>query len=418
MNNDNKSSIFWASVNMFKGFIGIGVLSLPTAFSKSGYLCGTLLMLVCAFMIIYLSLQLISFANKSIKHSKSLVQFCENTLAYVVFFTTYSNQIFCFFSCESIFCTNRNISLIVSIILVFPLIFIRNINKLKSLSMYSNILVLTSLLIISIYCLKNLVSKNFKSEAVVFNVQNFGQSIGVFIFTFEGIGLYFEVRDSMQNPNQFNIVLKYSFGLALFLYWFIAFLGYLSFGNQLKDLIIFNLPVQSQPFLIFIQMFYCIALLLSYPIQVLPLVNIAEEYLREKLIKEQYGDKKELDIYMEQRKYENEMDYDNNLSYYNQNIQLNEKDMKQLEFKGQIIRVMFMIVIFFTSFFINKVSNFIGLIGCICGIVLSTVIPVLVCNICIENISTFQKNFNWFMMFLGIFFGLFGIYSSLQVLII
>jgi len=49
-------------MNLFKGLVGIGVLSLPIAFKKSGWLAGIIFLILCGIAMIYLSSQMMEIA--------------------------------------------------------------------------------------------------------------------------------------------------------------------------------------------------------------------------------------------------------------------------------------------------------------------------------------------------------------------
>lgn len=104
------STQFQAAVNLFKGIVGLGFLSLPAAFSKSGWLAGIIEVFLSGFGILFISKQMITVASKKNSNARDFMQFCRQTLgtksiivvnisvflmqigfciAYVIFFVTY-----------------------------------------------------------------------------------------------------------------------------------------------------------------------------------------------------------------------------------------------------------------------------------------------------------------------------------------
>lgn len=84
----DKSDEWAASVNLFKGLIGIGILSLPYAFSKGGWLFCMILIPVCGYLMYFCSQLMLQAADhmedpaNNIPHNlnKNITCFCENTL--------------------------------------------------------------------------------------------------------------------------------------------------------------------------------------------------------------------------------------------------------------------------------------------------------------------------------------------------
>jgi hypothetical protein len=63
------------------------------------------------------------------------------------------------------------------------------------------------------------------------------------------------------------------------LYSIVGLIGFLAFGMDSKDLMIFNLPMKLWYFAI-IKVLYCFVILFSYPLQLFPVVNYVENKYR------------------------------------------------------------------------------------------------------------------------------------------
>ncbi|EGR27997.1 transmembrane amino acid transporter protein, putative [Ichthyophthirius multifiliis] len=402
-----KSDFLSACINMFKGLIGIGVLSLPIAFSRSGYLTGLFLLTFCGQLMIYVSKKMMEIADKQLFQAQNITQFCIQTLgkkselliniclfgmqlsvcvAYVIYFTSYFQEIFCILivNRQNYICQSRLIPLLFSLVLIFPLIFIKEISKLQQWSLMANILVFFSLSVISLFCIYNIFINGVSQQKSAFKFDGLGNSVGVFIFTFEGIGLYFDIRYSMKEPYRFKQVLEYTINFTILLYSLIALLGYITFGDNVQDVILFNLPINGF-FFNFVQLCYCVALIFSYPLQIFPLVDVKNQYI---YVNENYQENNDLD-------------------------NINQKKI-QYEIKSVFVRVFFTLFIFLSALLLNKVSIFINLIGSVCGTTLSYAIPVIICNKCNKNLSKEQYYINCLILIIGIGFGFFGIKSTIQ----
>jgi len=53
MKNEVKSSVSEAGVNLFKSFLGSGILGLPFAFNRTGYLLGSISMVIICTVVFY-----------------------------------------------------------------------------------------------------------------------------------------------------------------------------------------------------------------------------------------------------------------------------------------------------------------------------------------------------------------------------
>lgn len=94
-----------------------------------------------------------------------------------------------------------------------------------------------------------------------FKWNSFGEAIGLFLFTFKGVTLYFEIRyfkisislsqfylhyrSSMEEPKDFVPLLKSTFVTTIGLHAVVGIAGYLTFGNSINESIFFNFPRNS-----------------------------------------------------------------------------------------------------------------------------------------------------------------------------
>ncbi|MCO5551426.1 hypothetical protein L7F22_004929 [Adiantum nelumboides] len=67
-------------------------------------------------------------------------------------------------------------------------------------------------------------------------------AIGVFAFSYGGIGVFPTVYTSMSNKRHFLVVLMISFGIAICCYAILGIIGVLMFGDAVKSQVTLNMP--------------------------------------------------------------------------------------------------------------------------------------------------------------------------------
>ncbi|EAS07842.1 transmembrane amino acid transporter protein (macronuclear) [Tetrahymena thermophila SB210] len=456
LKHEEKADVWNATINMVKGFVGIGILALPSGFAKSGWLGGLIIFLLCAGMVLYLSLQMMDAANKRKSQARGVTQFSVEVLgqekellvniflfgiqigicvAYVIFFTTYFQESLCFFvdyDRTTNVCGSRVPSLLISLIIVTPTIFIRHMSKLKTWSMFSNSLILISMLVVFISCFFKMDTSYITSDKIsAIRWGEMGSAIGLFVFAFEGTTLYFEIRSSMQEPTEFKKVLNYSLYIGIALYGCIGLSGYLAFGSGVRDIILFNFPM-TNPLYVFIQIFYCIAILLSYPLQMFPLVNILEQKLLERIVNEKNKQKtnsqpqKKSQQGVDQSQHHNQGNQqaddrqDNQESDASEGNALNLLTQYDDEIKNSfyqqsmILRVASLLFIFFFAIVFKRLTVFLNLIGSIGGCFFAFILPVIVYEYSMPEASQKKIYFHRGLLVLGVIFSFFGTLSSLR----
>lgn len=100
---------------------------------------------------------------------------------------------------------------------------------------------------------------------------------GIAVFNFEGNGVVLNLHSSMKEPEKFpplmrNVILSVIFILVTF-----AVCSYEAFGYKINDMVTLNLPHDNLTSTA--QLMYCLALLGSYPLQIMPAIDITEKTL-------------------------------------------------------------------------------------------------------------------------------------------
>lgn len=107
------------------------------------------------------------------------------------------------------------------------------------------------------------------------NVTNMPLFFGIAVFNFEGNGVILNIKASMKHPEEFikiqkNIIITVIVMLIVF-----GCFSYEAFGEQIEDMVTMNLPHNNLT--TSVQLLYCFGLLGSYPMQVLPAIDITEK---------------------------------------------------------------------------------------------------------------------------------------------
>ena len=173
---------------------------------------------------------------------------------------------------------NRGNLILIQCILLIPLVLIRNLAKLSMVSLISSVFIVIGLLIIFWYSGVNLINNGVGPNITNFNSNSWTMLIGVAVTSFEGIGLILPIQSSMSQPEKFPLVLSISMAIITSIFVGIGTIGYFSFGDKIKSIIILNLP-QDQFAVQSILILYSIAVFLSGPLQLFPAIKIGESLI-------------------------------------------------------------------------------------------------------------------------------------------
>jgi proton-coupled amino acid transporter len=120
---------------------------------------------------------------------------------------------------------------------------------------------------------------NLELEGVfLFKPLTFPLFAGSCVYAFEGIGLVLPLwtTTSEELRPSYKAILNETIGGLLIFYLFIGTIGYLSFGDNVSAAVSSDLP-RDGVFTILVQVGYCIALLLTYPLMLYPVIQVAEK---------------------------------------------------------------------------------------------------------------------------------------------
>lgn len=361
---------------LFKALVGSGVLFLPRAFCNGGLLFSTITLTVFGILTYLCYVVLIN--SKKILHKSSFGELGYLTygkpLKYSIMVSIIISQIgfvatYILFTTEnmaSFLLTIFDISVkksnivVIQCILLIPLVLIRDLTKLSFTSLVSSTFIVIGLLIIFYFSGLQLVQNGMGPNIVQFNPTSWSMLIGVAVTAFEGIGLILPIESSMANPEKFPFVLSMSMVLITALFVAIGVVGYSSFGENVKSIIILNLP-QDNVAVQLILVLYSIAVFLTGPLQLFPAIRIGESAIfnsRLFLTKEQQNSTKAEDGKLYR-----------NSGKYNPHI----KWMKNL------FRALSVVVISFVAYLnADNIDKFVSLNGCFACIPLVYIYPPMI----------------------------------------
>ncbi|KAF6072159.1 Transmembrane amino acid transporter family protein [Candida albicans] len=283
------ASVFKTFLLLFKALVGSGVLFLPRAFYNGGMLFSMITLSLFGLLTFFCYIGLIesktilrlsSFGELGYKTYGKPLKYCilvSILLSQIGFVTTYI-----LFTAENMIVLpnwlNRGNLILIQCILLIPLVLIRNLAKLSMVSLISSVFIVIGLLIIFWYSGVNLINNGVGPNITNFNSNSWTMLIGVAVTSFEGIGLILPIQSSMSQPEKFPLVLSISMAIITSIFVGIGTIGYFSFGDKIKSIIILNLP-QDQFAVQSILVLYSIAVFLSGPLQLFPAIKIGESLI-------------------------------------------------------------------------------------------------------------------------------------------
>ena len=410
-----KSTEFQVSMNLFKVFIGIGVLSLGYGIKEAGLIQANLLMIVGAsftYWSINILITIVETMNMRITSfdqlsylllgdwGSILTKTCVIILqmgtgvTYVYYFGVFFRNMFCFFGFE-FGCNHFLISLIMVLFLILPLHMIRTLTKYWYFSMIANFLIIFSLICVTVY-LGYLAHTQggLRGGDNLYDWDYFGAFFGISIFSIESLSIILEIRDSMKNPLLFRAIFNRQFTITLLLYTILPTIYYLILGDNIKEIILFNIPIEN-PLGLIIQTAYGIALCLSYPLQMYPVFLIIEKLLK----------KKNRNIILED---------EGNLA----------REKFYYKIKWITIRIVMCLFLVVIAYVIPDFAWFLNVLGAVGSTILGMILPVvlaekyfIILGIHKEAYPPFSRYGNLGTMVIGIIGGAFATYYSLDYMI-
>jgi len=296
------SSNVQASFTLFKSFIGTGILALPYAFKTAGVGLSTIVLAVIGLMLTHCFLLLLKTADDKVGSRKIsfpklareilgtkgqyflqallMVEQLGCCIGIIIFTKNFLNHVVCAFEAEAL-CDNTAFNLAFSLGLTVPLSLINNMHYFYIPSFAANFFIMIGLISQLFYTSEAVsqdptVKETAVSNMFAFNFMSLPLFFGVACFSFEGVGLTFSIRDSMEKPQDLPKLLKSQMFTLTTIYIIFSSVCSIALGNKLQDIVFFSLPAHD-PFYLLIQILYAVSALFTYPIQLFPALRIIEE---------------------------------------------------------------------------------------------------------------------------------------------
>lgn len=189
-------------------------------------------------------------------------------IAYLIFIGKQLDQVICLETQESI-CNNQSTYIMVGAFIVMPICWLKTFKYIAYVSFFSNISIIFALGVIMAYGERSYVDKpDLHKEIRYIDVSQLPLFFGVAVFNFEGNGVILNLHASMKDPDEFYAIMRNVLIFVISLLIIFAISSYESFGYEIKDMVTLNLPHDGLTSSV--QLLYCIGLLGSYPMQVMP----------------------------------------------------------------------------------------------------------------------------------------------------
>jgi len=396
-----KSNELQASFNLFKTFIGIGILALPKSFMYTGLGLSLVVMILIGYLNYHTMLLTVEIADRKPREKityqsmarEILGDWAYKSVMYSIFFIQtgcgisglifahqFLRSTFCIYEVKEL-CENPGYNALFFALVIIPLTFINNLHYFYIPSLFSTIFLLVGLSAQTYYNFDLLAAKDigwnlFFDKLGEFNLLHLPLLFGVAIYAYEGVGILFEIRASMEKPGRFGRLLSWIMISLVVIYTVFPSISYLAFGEDTPDIILLSLP-KSSSYLI-VKSLYALSVVLVYPLQMAPSFKIIEEidFLKERL--------------------------------YSQN----GKDINPpLKYSIRLLLQAIMIVIAITT---KSFQLFLNLIGSCFFTYLGFVLPVIMYKKAFEGkIPRWKKIVNWTAGVIGVVLGSIGIVLSI-----
>jgi amino acid permease len=277
---------------LVKGNIGPGCLALPYSFSMLGT-HGSLYFLLIVAVLCIVNMWLLVECKRKVPGAKTygelgLYAFGRKGEIVIEVFLTVSQLSICcvYFSFISngiaplLGLSNR----LLTMLLMLPISLIsqyRHMRELAPLSIIASVLLVCALSIIGFVCIQKLTLQNEPAEIPIFESSKIILFLVSTVYAFEGIGIILPIECSMQHPSHFTYILAVSMSIVTCIYIAFGEVVIMSFG-YIEDAGItrYLVTVGSVPVALaaVISVLVSTAVLLSYPLQLYPALQVLEIY--------------------------------------------------------------------------------------------------------------------------------------------
>ena len=262
-----------------------------------------------------------------------------------------------------------------SLCVIIPMSLIKKFEFFVKYSIFGNILTLIVIFFIMEYAIDDFNVDNMS------NMADFSQTtviMGVFLYSFESPGQLLAIRNSMKDKKHIKKMFILINAFVLLIY--VSFSLVCCFGLnkfQITADILTGVGNINEFYLV-LQGLYAVVLIISYPIQLSPVIEVLEEI---------------------------------------PNIKIFLKNNENNWFYKNSVRILITFIIFPCGLFIKNLANFVSFLGNFSGLFIQFVIPFSAYNLFMGNkLNIFLRIFHYFIIFVSIVATLFNSYHSVLTL--
>jgi len=288
--------------NMLKAFIGLNFLYVSYAFAHAGLIRGTIGLILIALITEHCCLLLVQVKNqmpeaedpsfritygdlgkyvlggigeKLVNGALILTQFGYCT-GYLIFLGQTLHDLFGASVSPSVF-------VLIPLPILIPLSMLRSLRSLAPFSLAANFSLLIGFIAVISY-----IGSHFKWQPSSPSITQFPIFFGQITSALEGIGLVVPVEQSMKSRKHFKIVIEVAIGILSGVLLVVGALGFVTFGADTRSIIVLNMG--SSPVVGLVKIVLCIGILFTYPLQLVPIVQAAEDWLAGRTITSSHGE--------------------------------------------------------------------------------------------------------------------------------
>lgn len=287
-----------AFITTIKSFVGMGILTLPYASTKGGYILGPVgLLLVaglshhCMGLLLQMSAAMqqktVSFGALGMhicgRWAKVLVENCLVMTQYgfaiadLIFIVENVKDVVCV-ETRGAACPPKSKMCVGVLAFLLPLTWLRSLQVLTVPVLLSNVVLICGISWVY-YCSFVQIGTNGVAPGIVaFNWEELPVFFGCAVFSFEGIGLVLPIQYAMQHPSHFPAILRQAMIILALLFSTFSFIGYAAYGRETADMITFSIP--QNKITSFLRLFYCLGVFFTYPVMLFPLYQVTESKFR------------------------------------------------------------------------------------------------------------------------------------------
>lgn len=261
--------------------------------------------------------------------------------------------------------------------------FIKTMRRVSWLSLWCSVAHMLINIIIVIYCLT--LANQWQPQAVKINpsIGTMPIALGIIVFSYTSQIFLPTLEGKMIRREKYHCMLGWTHVAAAIFKVVFSYIGFVTWGEDTEEVITNNLPWTLR---VIVNLILVAKALLSYPLPYFAAVEIVESI-----------------FFQDQAKTPFQSCYRGNMS---------------IKWWGILLRLLLVIVTMLMAIFIPHFAILMGLIGSFTGMMLSFVWPcIFYLYIKRDTIRWPEKLLNMLIIFLGVLFGLMGLYSSSSALV-